>query len=157
MGNSCCKNDKEIKEGSKNILNESVLKKIKEKNGNLLIAIYSGLLIKEMNFQNCLIKSKEELTKKLRMFIPSILTKGTKKNKFNIEDKILSNNLKINYYTHSIIALKEFNDIESVTKFNDNYLIVHKGQNNRDDRYLALVVKKIEGNPEIMFSPPLQN
>ena len=121
-----------------------------------LIGMYSGLLIKGLNFQNCLIKSNDELINNLRMFIPTVISKDLSPNGFNLKDDFLTNSININYKQNYIIALKGFNNIETVITYNDNYLIFHDGITNTEDRYIALIVKRIEGEPQILFSPEIE-
>ena len=126
---------------------------------NILIGIYSGLLIRGLNFQNSIIKSQDELITNLRMFIPTKIQKKQKNQKitygFNLDDKILTNSININFHKNYIIALTGFNNIENVKNSNGNYLIYHDGEINNEERYIAAVVKKIEGNPQILFSPQI--
>lgn len=127
-----------------------------EKDENILISVHSGRLIKGLPFQNCLIKSDDELINKLRMFIPTVIPKKNKNtNAFNLNDKILTNSININYHKNYIIALKGFNKIENVLNDNDNYLICHDGTIKNEEKYIALIVKKIEGNPQLLFSPEI--
>ena len=131
----------------------------KEEDENILIGIYSGLLIRGLNFQNSLIKSQDELITNLRMFIPTKIQKKHKNQKitygFNLDDKILTNSININFHKNYIIALTGFNNIENIKNSNGNYLIFHDGEINNEERYIAAVVKKIEGNPQILFSPQI--
>jgi len=125
-------------------------------NDKILIEKYSGFLIKDLNFQSCLIKNDDELVSNLRMFIPTKIPKKQKSGfAFNTEDKILTNSAKINFNKNYLIALTGFNQIEDVKINNGNYLINHDGKTNNEDKYIALVVKKIEGEPQILFSPPI--
>ena len=131
----------------------------KEEDDNILIGIYSGLLIRGLNFQNSIIKSQDELITNLRMFIPTKIQKKQKNQKitygFNLDDKILTNSININFNKNYIIALTGFNNIEDVKNNNGNYLIFHNGVINNEERYIAAVVKRIEGNPQIQFSPQI--
>ena len=157
-------NDKEqINENKSNEDNNIVntnknkeVEKSKEQNENLLISLYSGQLIKGLHFKNCLIKSQEELDYKLRMYIPTKIPKKQKNSfGFNLSDKILTNTININFNQNYIIALVGFDNVENVKNNNGNYLVYHDGTTADEERYIALIVDKIEGNPEIMFSPEI--
>ena len=137
-----------------NINQQNDLKK--EQKENLLMSIYSGQLIKGLNFKNCLIKSQEELDYKLRMFIPTKIQKKQKKAyAFNLSDKILTNTININFDQNYIIALTGFDNVENVKNNNGNYLVCHDGIHENEEKYIALIVDKIEGEPEIIFSPKI--
>ena len=167
-----CQNSKtseekpEIIQENKNILKQNSIKPDNNKEDeeiieeqieeNILIATFSGFLIKGLNFQNCLIKSQDELITNLRMFIPAKIKKNQKKSYvFNLEDKILSNSIKIDFNKNYILALTGFNNIIDIKNENGNYIIYHDSQINNKEKYIALQVKKIEGNPEILFSPKI--
>ena len=138
-----------IKEDKNHKEDEAIIEQEK-KEENILI------LIKGLNFQNCLIKSQDELITNLRMFIPAKIQKKQKKSfVFNLEDKILSNSININFNKNYIIALTGFNNIKDIRNENGNYIIYHDGKINNEEKYIALVVKKIEGNPQILFSPEI--
>ena len=123
-------------------------------NENILISKYTGFLIKGLHFENCLIKSEEELINNLRMYIPSKIPKKQKNSfRFNLEDKILSNSINIDFNQNYILALKGFKNIENVKISDGNYMVYHNGLINNEERYIALVVKKIEGDPQILYSP----
>ena len=144
-----------IKEENNNKEDEAIIEQEK-KEENILIATFSGFLIKGLNFQNCIIKSQDELITNLRMFIPAKIQKKQKKSfVFNLEDKILSNSININFNNNYMIALTGFNNIKDIKIENGNYIVYHDGQNNNEENYIALVVKKLEGNPEILFSPEI--
>ena len=144
-----------IKEENNNKEDEAIIEQEK-KEENILIATFSGFLIKGLNFQNCLIKSQDELITNLRMFIPAKIQKKQKKSfVFNLEDKILSNSINVNFNKNYIIALTGFNNIKDIKKENGNYIIYHDGQISNEEKYIALVVKKLEGNPQIVFSPEI--
>ena len=150
---------------NKNILKQNSIKpddnkedeeNIEQKEQSILIASFSGFLIKGLNFQNCLIKSQDELVSKLRMFIPAKIKKKNKKSLvYNLEDKILSNSININFNKNYIIALSGFKNIKDVKIENRHYIIYHDGPNINEEKYIALVVKKLEGNPEFLFSPEI--
>lgn len=131
--------ENEIKNDTKkNTINEDDSKeqKIEEE---VLIETYSGLLIHGLNFQNCLIKSQDDLINNLRMYIPpKIDNKQNKSSAFNLNDKILSNSININFNQNYIIALKGINKIRNVKINNGNYIIYHDGEGNYEDRYFAL-------------------
>ena len=159
-----CQNPKTIEDDNeainenntkKNTIKEDDLKEEKLEE-QILIETYSGLLIHGLNFQNCLIKSQDELINNLRMYIPpKIENKQKKSSVFNLNDKILSNSININFNKNYIIALTGINKIDNVKINNGNYIIYHDGEENSEDRYIALIVKKIEGNPQIIFSPEI--
>lgn len=133
--------------------NEEIIEHNEE---NILMATFSGFLIKGLNFQNCLIKSQDELITNLRMFIPTKIKKKQKKSfVFNLEDKILSNSIKIDFNKNYLIALTGINNVKDIKNENGNYIIYHDGQINNEEKYIALQVKKLEGNPEIQFSPEI--
>ena len=158
------KTEKEKVNNKNNNNNEIICNKEKEiekeeNDENILIGIYSGSLIRGLNFQNSIIKSQDELITNLRMFIPTKIQKKLKNQKkiygFNLDDKILINSININFNKNYIIALTGFNNIEDVKNNNGNYLIFHNGVINNEERYIAAVVKRIEGNPQIQFSPQI--
>ena len=127
--------------------------KIPTEDDGTLITKHSGLLIKGLNFKNCIIKSNDELIHNLRMFIPTVIPKNQNPNGFNLNDEFLTNTININYNKNYIIALKGFNNIEKVVTYNNNYIIFHDGSTKEEEKYIALIVKKIEGDPQIIFSP----
>ena len=151
--------ENDVKQANENKINNNEKENELDKNQideDILIGMYSGLLIRGLNFKNCLIKSQDEYITNLRMFIPTKIPKKQKNSSgFNLDDKILTNSLDINFNKNYIIALTGFNNIENVENNNGNYLIYHDGKLNNEDRYLALIVKKLDGNPEILFSPQI--
>ena len=139
----------EIEENKENKENEEIEE-------NILIEKYSGQLIKGLDFQNSIIKSNDELIDNLRMFIPpKIQKKQNNSFVFNLNDKILTNSINIDFNEKYLIALKGFNNIEKVQNNNGKYVIYHDNIMNNDDKYIALIVKKIEGNPQMTFFPEI--
>ena len=151
--NTSEKENKQEKENKDNLNNQIEQNQIDE---NLLIGMHSGLLIKGLDFKNCLIKSQDEYITNLRMFIPTKIPKKQKNSSgFNLDDQVLTNSININFSKNYVIALKGFNNIEKVENNNGNYLIHHDGQFNNEEKYVALIVKKLEGNPLLLYSPQI--
>ena len=127
---------------------------------NVCINRYSGFIIKGLDFKNCLIKSQKDLDNNLRMFIPSKIPKMKKgDNGYNFDDDIFTNMLEINFNKFYIIAVKDIYSIDYVIQKNGNYIIYHNNKKKWNDskgfynleRYMAFVVKKLEGDPKIIF------
>ena len=136
-----------------------ILEIYKMKN-NVCINRYSGFIIKGLNFQNCIIKSQNELDNNLRMFIPSKIPKIKKSDTgYNLDDDIFTNILEINFDKYYIIAIKDIYSINYIIQKNGDYVIYHNNKKKWNDsksftnleRYMAFVVKKLEGDPKIIF------
>ena len=78
---------------------------------NLIVRTLTGLLEKNLNFQDCLIESESDLENKIRMYIPTTRPDENNPNKFapNIQDDIVTKSLELNYSEFSIIAMSGVN------------------------------------------------
>ena len=122
---------------------------------NLCIKMFSGVLQKDINFSDCLIKNNEDLEEKLRSFIPTKIVKDDSNvPTFNTRDDILTKSANINFDENYLIALNGVNRVLRVDQENGNYLIVHDDQPGYKNKYIALLVTKLEGNPEFFYSSP---
>ena len=125
---------------------------------NLCINIYSGFVVKGLDFKDCVIKTQEELNTNLRLFISPIIPKIKKNDTgFNLDDEIYTNSIKINFNKYYILALKDVNKINKVVENNGDYVVFvneyFKGNINLDlEKYLAVIVKKIKGQPKIIIA-----
>ena len=125
--------------------------------GKLIKKIYNGILFENSNFSDALIKSDEELNKKLRMFIPFRIKKENSDEIINnSKDEILNKIASIDFKKNYIIAINGINKVSSIEKEDNNYVIYHDNQPAKRNLYIALVVKKIEGEPKIIFASPKQ-
>ena len=77
-------------------------------NTNLLVRSYKGILSPEAKFRDTLIRSSDELGEKLRNYIPSQISEGDNKYKYNLYDDILTKSAKIDFDKEYIIAFCEF-------------------------------------------------
>ena len=126
----------------------------KTRQKNLLIRTYTGLLSKEKQFTDTLIKSNEELNKKLRDYIPSQIDLGNDRFDYNLSDDILTKSANVNFNDEYIIAINGVNKVLRVEENDGNYVIYHDNQQKEKDNYMALVVKMIGGNPKFFFASP---
>ena len=151
-----------IQNNQKQVLN--IPKKIKivpkqtQLEGNLCISTYSGFVVKGLDFKDCIIKSQEDLDDNLRLFISPIIPKIKKNDTgFNLDDVLYTNSIKINFNKYNILALKDINKIDKVVENNGDYVVFvneyYKGNKNLDlEKYFAIIVKKIQGEPKILFA-----
>ena len=124
-------------------------------NTNLLVRSYKGILSPEAKFKDTLIRSSDELGEKLRNYIPSQISEGDNKYKYNLYDDILTKSAKIDFDKEYIIAICGVNNVLRVEESNGNYVIYHDNQPKERNSYIALVVKKIPGiNPNFEFASP---
>ena len=122
---------------------------------NLLIRTYTGILTKEKEFTDTIIKSNEELNKKLRDYIPSQIDLGNDRYDYNLSDDILTKSATVNFNEEYIIAINGVNKVLRVEENEGNYIIYHDNQQKEKNSYVALVVKKISGdNPKFFFASP---
>ena len=122
---------------------------------NLCIKMFSGVLQKDINFSDCLIKKNEDLEEKLRSFIPTKIVKDDSNvPTFNTRDDILTKSANINFNENYLIALNGVNRVLRVDQENGNYLIIHDNQPGYKNKYIDLLVNKLEGNPEFFYSSP---
>ena len=122
---------------------------------NLLIKKYKGELTKNSMFTDTIIKSDNELEDKLRSFIAlKVKKENSEELIYNTEDEILTKSIKVDFKRQYIIALNGINDINEVKKSDNNYLIHHDNQPSTSDEYIAIVVKKIKGEPGIILASP---
>ena len=125
------------------------------KTNNLCIKMYTGVLQKDMNFTDSLIKNQEELEDKLRSFIPTkIIKDDSNVPQFNTKDDILTKCANINFDNNFVIAINGVNRVTRVEEENGNYLIFNDNQPGYKNKYIALVVTKIGENPEFFFDKP---
>ena len=122
---------------------------------NLLIRTYTGILTKEKEFTDTIIKSNEELNKKLRDYIPSQIDLGNDRYDYNLSDDILTKSATVNFNEEYIIAINGVNKVLRVEENEGNYIIYHDNQQKEKNSYVDLVVKKISGdNPKFFFASP---
>ena len=126
-----------------------------ESQGKLMIERYTGILSPNSNFVDTLIKSKEELNLKLRRYIPlRIKEENSDELIYNIKDDILTKSVKVDFENQYIIAINGINYVFRVEEENNNYVVYHDNKKREKEFYIAIVVKKIEGAPKIILSPP---
>ena len=122
---------------------------------NLLIKKYKGELTKNSMFTDTIIKSDNELEDKLRSYIAlKVKKENSEELIYNTEDEILTKSIKVDFKRQYIIALNGINDIDKVQKSDNNYLIHHDNQPSTSDEYIAIVVKKIKGEPSFILTSP---
>ena len=122
---------------------------------NLLIKKYKGELTKNSMFTDTIIKSDNELEDKLRSYIAlKVKKENSEELMYNIEDEILTKSIKVDFKRQYIIALNGINDIDKVKKSDNNYIIYHDNQPSTSDEYIAIVVKKIKGEPSFILASP---
>ena len=115
----------------------------------------TGLLEKELQFQDCLIQSDSDLENKIRLYIPTKKPDENNPGNYvpNLQDDIVTKSLELNYSEFSIIAMSGIN-INYVSNVNGNYLVRHDGVSKSSGSYCAVVVKRIPGNPQMMLASP---
>ena len=122
---------------------------------NLLIKKYKGELTKNSMFTDTIIKSDNELEDKLRSYIAlKVKKENSEELMYNTEDEILTKSIKVDFKRQYIIALNGINDIDKVKKSDNNYIIYHDNQPSTSDEYIAIVVKKIKGEPSFILASP---
>ena len=122
---------------------------------NLLIKKYKGELTKNSMFTDTIIKSDNELEDKLRSYIAlKVKKENSEELIYNTEDEILTKSIKVDFKRQYIIALNGINDIDKVKKSDNNYIIYHDNQPSTSDEYIAIVVKKIKGEPSFILASP---
>ncbi len=122
---------------------------------NLLIKKYKGELTKNSMFTDTIIKSDNELEDKLRSYIAlKVKKENSEELMYNTEDEILTKSIKVDFKRQYIIALNGINDIDKVQKSDNNYIIYHDNQPSTSDEYIAIVVKKIKGEPSFILASP---
>ena len=122
---------------------------------NLLIKKYKGELTKNSMFTDTIIKSDNELEDKLRSYIAlKVKKENSEELMYNTEDEILTKSIKVDFKRQYIIVLNGINDIDKVKKSDNNYIIYHDNQPSSSDEYIAIVVKKIKGEPSFILASP---
>ena len=122
---------------------------------NLLIKKYKGELTKNSMFTDTIIKSDNELEDKLRSYIAlKVKKENSEELMYNTEDEILTKSIKVDFKRQYIIALNGINNVYKVQKSDNNYLIYHDNQPSASDEYIAIVVKKIKGEPSFILASP---
>ena len=122
---------------------------------NLCVKMFTGVLQKDINFTDSLIKNHEELDEKLRSFIPTKIIKDNSDTPtFNTRDDILTKSHNINFDQYYLIALNGVNRVIRVEEENGNYLIFHDNQPGYKHKYIALVVTQIGDNPTFFYQSP---
>ena len=120
---------------------------------NLLIKKYKGELTKNSMFTDTIIKSDNELEDKLRSFIAlKVKKENSEELIYNTEDEILTKSIKVDFKRQYIIALNGINDIDKVQNSDNNYIIYHDNQPSSSDEYIAIIVKKIKGQPSFILA-----
>ena len=126
-----------------------------ESQGKLMIRRYTGILFPNSNFVDTLIKSDDELNLKLRKYIPSrIKEENSDELIYNIKDDILTQSVEVDFGNQYIIAINGINYVFRVEEEKNNYVVYHDNKKREKEFYIAIVVKKIEGEPRIILSPP---
>ena len=115
----------------------------------------TGLLEKDLHFQDCLIQSENDLENKIRMFIPTKKPDENNPEQFvpNIQDDIVTSSLKVDFDKNYVIAMSAIN-ITNVSEVKGCYLVYHDNQAKSSGTYCAVVVEKLPGNPEIKLASP---
>ena len=115
----------------------------------------TGLLMKDLHFQDCLIQSENDLENKIRMFIPTKKPDENNPEQLvpNIQDDIVTSSLKVDFDKNYVIAMSAIN-ITNVSEVKGCYLVYHDNQAKSSGTYCAVVVEKLPGNPEIKLASP---
>ena len=115
----------------------------------------TGLLEKDLHFQDCLIQSENDLENKIRMFIPTKKPDENNPEQLvpNIQDDIVTSSLKVEFDKNYVIAMSAIN-ITNVSEVKGCYLVYHDNQAKSSGTYCAVVVEKLPGNPEIKLASP---
>ena len=115
----------------------------------------TGLLEKDLHFQDCLIQSENDLENKIRMFIPTKKPDENNPDQLvpNIQDDIVTSSLKVDFDKHYVIAMSAIN-ITNVSEVKGCYLVYHDNQAKSSGTYCAVVVEKLPGSPEIKLASP---
>ena len=115
----------------------------------------TGLLEKDLHFQDCLIQSENDLENKIRMFIPTKKPDENNPEQLvpNIQDDIVTSSLKVDFNKKYVIAMSAIN-ITNVSEVKGCYLVYHDNQAKSSGTYCAVVVEKLPGNPEIKLASP---
>ena len=115
----------------------------------------TGLLEKDLHFQDCLIQSENDLENKIRMFIPTKKPDENNPEQLvpNIQDDIVTSSLKVDFNKNYVIAMRAIN-ITNVSEVKGCYLVYHDNQAKSSGTYCAVVVEKLPGNPEIKLASP---
>ena len=113
----------------------------------------TGLLEKDLHFQDCLIQSENDLENKIRMFIPTKKPDENNPEQLvpNIQDDIVTSSLKVDFNKNYVIAMSAIN-ITNVSEVKGCYLVYHDNQAKSSGTYCAVVVEKLPGNPEIKLA-----
>ena len=115
----------------------------------------TGLLEKDLHFQDCLIQSENDLENKIRMFIPTKKPDENNPEQLvpNIQDDIVTNSIKVDFDNYCVIAMSAIN-ITNVSEVKGCYLVYHDNQAKSSGTYCAVVVERLPGNPEIKLASP---
>ena len=115
----------------------------------------TGLLEKDLHFQDCLIQSENDLENKIRMFIPTKKPDENNPEQLvpNIQDDIVTSSLKVDFNKNYVIAMSAIN-ITNVSEVKGCYLVYHDNQAKSSGTYCAVVVERLPGNPEIKLASP---
>ena len=115
----------------------------------------TGLLEKDLHFQDCLIQSENDLENKIRMFIPTKKPDENNPEQLvpNIQDDIVTSSIKVDFNKNYVIAMSAIN-ITNVSEVKGCYLVYHDNQAKSSGTYCAVVVEKLPGNPEIKLASP---
>lgn len=115
----------------------------------------TGLLQKDLHFQDCLIQSENDLENKIRMFIPTKKPDENNPEQLvpNIQDDIVTNTIQVDFDNYCVIAMSAIN-ITNVSEVKGCYLVYHDNQAKSSGTYCAVVVERLPGNPEIKLASP---
>ena len=115
----------------------------------------TGLLEKDLHFQDCLIQSENDLENKIRMFIPTKKPDENNPEQLvpNIQDDIVTNSIQVDFDNYCVIAMSAIN-ITNVSEVKGCYLVYHDNQAKSSGTYCAVVVERLPGNPEIKLASP---
>ena len=115
----------------------------------------TGLLQKDLHFQDCLIQSENDLENKIRMFIPTKKPDENNPEQLvpNIQDDIVTNSIQVDFDNYCVIAMSAIN-ITNVSEVKGCYLVYHDNQAKSSGTYCAVVVERLPGNPQIKLASP---
>ena len=115
----------------------------------------TGLLEKDLHFQDCLIQSENDLENKIRMFIPTKKPDENNPEQLvpNIQDDIVTNSYQVDFDKYCVIAMSAIN-ITNVSEVKGCYLVYHDNQAKSSGTYCAVVVERLPCNPEIKLASP---
>ena len=123
---------------------------------NLCVKQILGMLNEDSDFKDALITNQFDLETRLRDHIPTYFPDPENPNlpKPNLKDDFITKSVKIDFNKRYIIAINGINKVDKVEEVNGDYMIYHDNKPCRKDKYIALIVKKLDGEPQIKFNEP---